>query len=126
MLLIDTDILIDAAREDKNAKQFIATAEKAGDVGISAITQMELLAGARNKDELREIAKFIRRFTIINLDEDICNVAVLLLTTYRLRFGLGIADALIAATAKARDLVFATRNRKDFQFIEGLNLAIYP
>ena len=126
MLIVDTDILIDAARNDKLAKQFIAAAEKSGDVYISAITQMELLVGARNKAELQEITNFIQRFVILTIDQFITVEAVQLLTKYRLSFGLAIADALIAATAKTIGYSLATKNRKDFHYISDLQLADYP
>ncbi|MEI7467634.1 MAG: type II toxin-antitoxin system VapC family toxin [Chloroflexota bacterium] len=126
MLIIDSDILIDAGRKDSAAKQFIMTAEANGSVYISAITQMELLVGARNKEELREITKFIQRFIIIPITQLITEEAVQLLTTYRLAYGLAIADALVAATAKVNNYVLATKNRKDFHYITDLQFADYP
>ncbi len=124
-IIVDTDILIDAGRDDRKAKDFIVDIEKKDIPHISAITQMELLVGARNKLELREIEKFIRRFAVISLDIPITAIAVNLLTEYRLSYGLAIPDALIAATALANNFAFATKNAKDFQFIAGLVFAKY-
>ena len=53
-------------------------------------------------------------------------IAVALLRKYRLSHGLLIADALIAATAISRGLAFATKNRRDYRFINGLKLLPYP
>jgi len=56
----------------------------------------------------------------------ISQCALELLTTYRLSFGLLIADALIAATAIHLGQPFISKNQSDYQFIEGLKLLNYP
>jgi len=45
-----------------------------------------------------------------------------LLQIYHLSHGLGIADALIAATSIEADIPLFTYNTKDFRFIKGLTL----
>lgn len=99
LILVDTDILIDAGRSIKEAVTALEKAESEAALGISTITQMELIVGCRNKTELRKLEKFLRRFSIISLNEAVSERAVDLLTRYRLSHGLLIADALIAATA---------------------------
>lgn len=41
--------------------------EREQELAISVVTQMELVVGCRNKTELRELAKFLRRFHIMLL-----------------------------------------------------------
>jgi predicted nucleic acid-binding protein len=125
LLLVDTDILIDVGREVTAAVMYLGEAEKQTRLAISAITQMELMVGCRNKVELRTLNHFLKRFTIIKLSEEINNLAVELLGRYRLSNGLLIPDALIAATAISTQEQFVTKNRRDFQFIVGLNLLAY-
>lgn len=60
---------------------------------------MELLVGCRNKAELRNTERFIQRFLVLNISEEVCDTALNLLRRYRLSHGLMIPDALIAATA---------------------------
>jgi predicted nucleic acid-binding protein len=43
-----------------------------------------------------------------------------------LSHGLLIADALIAATALSLDASFLTKNQRDYRFIKGLSLLMYP
>jgi len=126
LLIVDTDILIDAGRSISDAIDFLQRSEQEATLCVSTITQMELLVGARNKHELRVIERFLRRFTVIKLDEAISDTAVNLVRQYRLSHGLLMPDALIAATAIVSDEPLATKNRRDYQFISNLKLQEYP
>jgi len=87
---------------------------------------MELIVGCRDKTELQILTKFLNRFQILNLNEQISATAVELLNRYRLSHGLLIPDALIAATAIETGEHFITGNKKDFRFISGLKLLSFP
>src|SRR5262245_56395661 len=90
-------------------------------LGISVVTQMELMVGCRNKREWRLLERFLRRFRIVTLNEAISDSGVSLLRRYRLSHGLLIADALIAATALTVASPLVTKNQRDYRFIEGWN-----
>jgi predicted nucleic acid-binding protein len=126
LLIVDTDILIDAGRSVSDALDFLHRWEQEATLCVSTITQMELMVGARNKHELRVIERFLRRFSVIKLDEAISDTAVNLVRQYRLSHGLLMPDALIAATAIVSDEPLATKNRRDYQFISDLKLQAYP
>jgi len=126
MLIVDTDILIDAARKITAAVDYLEQAETATGLAISAVTQMELLVGARDKRAQQNIEQFLVRFAVIKLNSNISDTAYDLLLNYRLSHGLAIADSLIAATAIVTGQPLATKNRKDFRFIKGLKLQAYP
>ena len=87
---------------------------------------MELFVGCRNKAELQQVEKFLRRFVLLKLGEQVSDIAIDLLRQYRLSHGLLIADALIAATALTQDAAFVSKNQRDYQFITGLNMLPYP
>jgi len=95
-------------------------------LAISVITQLELIVGCRNKTELRDLKKFLNRFQVLKITEQISDRAVDLLKQYFLSHGLLIADGLIAATALVHNEAFITKNQRDFRFITGLNLLPYP
>jgi predicted nucleic acid-binding protein len=126
LLIVDTDILIDAGRSVQEAIDFLQQNEQRATLAASAITQMELLVGARNKRELRVIERFVARFVVMKVNEVVSDKAVDLLRQYRLSHGLAIADAVIAATAIVADEPFVTKNRRDYQFIPELKLQSYP
>lgn len=70
--------------------------------------------------------KFLKRFQILQITEQISDYAANLLKQYFLSHGLLIADGLIAATAIVHNEAFITKNQRDFRFITGLNLLPYP
>ena len=126
MIVVDTDILIDAGRGVDEALDYLQQIGQTSDIAISVVTQMELIIGCRNGNELRSLDSFLRRLLIIKIDEAISDKAIELLKHYRLSHGLLIADAIIAATAIATGQQFASKNKRDYCFIENLKLLPYP
>jgi predicted nucleic acid-binding protein len=100
--------------------------EQQAALGVSIITQMELIVGCRNKVELRTVERFVARFQVIKVNEAISGMAIDLLRQYRLSHGLLIADALIAATAVTLAQPLVTKNQRDYVFISGLHVLPYP
>ncbi|WP_020558258.1 type II toxin-antitoxin system VapC family toxin [Thiofilum flexile] len=124
--LIDTDILIDASHADGIALSTLQHIEQTSHLAISIITEMELTVGCRNKTEVRELTKFLRRFEVIALNEGSSKIALKLLQQYRLSHGLAIPDSLIAATAIDLDIPLISKNQRDYRFITELHLLPYP
>ena len=124
--IVDTDILIDAGRGVPEAMACLKDIKANSTLTISIVTQMELMVGCRNKSELQKLDKFLKQFQIVKLNEAISDKSVELLRFYRLSHGLLIADSLIAATALTLNVVFISKNQRDYKFISGLNLLAYP
>jgi hypothetical protein len=125
LIIVDTDILIDAGRDIPIAVDYLQKAEKQSPLAICAITKMELMVGCQNKVELRSVSRFLERFKILKLTEAVNDIAIDLLGQYRLSHGLLIPDALIAATVLSLQEPFVTKNQRDFRFIAGLELLAY-
>ena len=126
LTIVDSDILINVARGDSEAINCLLRLEKTSVLAISAVTQLELVVGCRNKTELRDLKKFLNRYQILKITDQISDRAVDLLKRYFLSHGLLIADGLIAATALVHNEAFITKNQRDFRFIAGLKLLPYP
>ncbi len=126
LTIIDTDILIDEGRGVSMAAEFLNRIGSSSVLAISVVTQMELTVGCRNKTEQRELANFLRRFHILSITSEVSESAIELLQQYNLSHGLLIPDALIAATALTYSEPLATKNQRDFRFIDGLDLLRYP
>lgn len=126
LLILDTDILIDVLRGDSDAILFLQTKSQQFQLAISAVTQMELIVGCRNKAELQALERFLQRFQLLKVTESISDGAADLLRQYRLSHGLLIPDAMIAATALEYNESFVSKNQRDYKFIAGLNLLPYP
>lgn len=126
LTIVDSDILIDVARGKAEAINCLLSLQQTSTLAISAVSQMELIVGCRNKKELQDLEAFLNRYQILKITDRISDWAVDLLTQYFPSHGLLIADGLIAATALVHNEAFITKNQRDFRFIAGLNLLSYP
>lgn len=126
MILVDSDVLIDAGRGVHDAVACINEVEQRDDPAVSVVSQMELIVGCRRKADLRVVERFLRRFHVIHLNERMSRTAIDLLHRYRLSHGLLLADALIAATALTEGIPLVSKNQRDYRFIAGLDLRPYP
>ena len=125
-VIVDTDILIDAGRGVAQATSCLQAIEEQSALATSAVTQMELLVGSRNRKEQDGIEKFLSRFQVIKITSPTSDMAVDLLRRYRLSHGLLIGDALIAATALVLNAPLISKNQRDYRFMADLNLLSYP
>ena len=126
LTVVDSDILIDVARGESDAINCLPRLEKTSVLAVSVVTQMELIVGCRNKKELSDLEKFLGRFQLLKITDEISDRAVDLLKQYFLSHGLLIADGLIAATALVHNQAFITKNQRDYRFIADLNLLACP
>jgi len=126
IIICDSDVMIDYWNVNNQrhsiTKNVLENSVGLNNIMLSAITQMELIVGAINKNELNSINKNIHQFEIALVDNRITNVAVQLVQDYTLSHGLAIADSLIAATALILELQLFTYNIKHYRFINGLSL----
>ena len=126
LILIDTDVLIDAGRGVAEAVACLQQIEQQAVLGVSIITVMELIVGCRNKRELRTVERFLSRFQVVPVSEAASVTAVDLLRQYRLSHRLLIGDAMIAATALTIGQPLVTKNQRDYVFMSGLQVLPYP
>ena len=119
--LCDTCILIDYLRGKEETKTILAGDRVVG-LGMSVITYMELMVGARNKREVNLIKKAFADFQVLDVSPAVSQKASHLIEQYAKSHGLLIPDALIAATALEYSTPLYTSNISDFQFIPGIFL----
>ncbi len=124
LVLIDTDVLIWLFQGKDSARELL---EKIETVSLSAITYMELIQGARNKEEFRLLRQTIHEheWQILPLSENISHRATVYIENYALSHGLQLADALIAASAVESGNPLMTGNNKHYKMIPELDLKIY-
>jgi predicted nucleic acid-binding protein len=120
-LIFDTDVLIWCFRGDRGAANLIASGPGAG---ASIISVMEMLQGARSKDEIRNIRRFFpaHDLQVIPVSDSISYLAANLIEEHALSSGLQLADAMIAATARATGSVLVTANVRRFRGVARLGL----
>ena len=125
-IICDTDVMIDYF-DLKSLRHTITKIKLEEEIGLenimlSAISKLELIAGATTKSDLLTIIKKLKRFSVILFFPTITSLSFELLETYKLSHGLELPDCLIAATVLKTDLEFFTYNTKDFKFIPKLRL----
>jgi len=118
-MLFDTDVLIWFFRGSEKAAETIAALD---DRSISIINYMELLRGARDKRETKAIKEFLADFSfrLLPLTENIGHRASIYIEEYGLKSKMGVADALVAATAVENRQTLLTGNQKHYQLIRDL------
>lgn len=121
VILIDTDVMVEFLRGSSKTAAELAEIG-ANKIAISAVTRMELLVGAANAREVKQIEKSLAAILQVSISESISAKAIELIKKYAKSHGLKIPDGIIAATAMDQSLDLFTYNVRDFKFIEGLTL----
>jgi predicted nucleic acid-binding protein len=123
-MLFDTDVLIWVQRGSIRAAREV---DKVEAPRLSVVTYMEIVEGARNKAELKGIRETMARFglTVLPVNEAIGHKAALYLEEHRLKSGLDLVDALVAATATTHSLTLCTANARHFRPIAGLEVKAF-
>lgn len=114
-LLIDTDVLIDYLRGVSPAIDYLENLEDP--LFISAITIGELYAGIREGKERTALEIFLRGFEMVPVDDEIAKRGGLFRRDFGKSHGVGLADALIAASADVHQLELVTLNGKHFPML---------
>lgn len=122
--LVDTDILIDYLHGHPAAVRLVT--DHADRVILSAMSVAELYAGVRGQTRDPEplaLADFLELFPIVPVSVDIAKAGGLYRRDYGRSHGIGLADAVIAATAVSSDAMLMTLNVKHYPMFEGLEAA---
>ena len=117
MELIDTDVLIDIQRGFGAAADWFATDP---DVGVPGFVVMELAQDARNSDEVQKALAIVDGLAVVWPSEEECQTALEQFSTLHLSHGLGLLDALVAATAVGHGGVLNTFNERHYRMFPGL------
>jgi len=123
-MLFDTDVLIWYLRGSEKAAGAI---EEAQDRQISVVSYMELLQGARDKNEIKIIRSFLKDldFDTVPLTENIGHRASVYMEEYCLKVEMCMADALLASTAVENHLTLCTGNNKHYKLITEIEIKIF-
>ena len=114
--LVDTDVWIDYLRGHPQAIACIKQLPER--VWISAVSVAELHAGVREGAERDALALLISSLDVADLTAEIATRGGLLRRDYGRSHGVGLNDALIAATALELDLQLLTLNVKRYPAID--------
>jgi hypothetical protein len=120
-ILVDTDVLIDFLRGKDKAVTFID--EFSPHIILSSIVIGELYAGVKGAEELAVLDNFVSLFRQVPIDAEIAKAGGLYKRDFGKSHGVGLADAILAATADKENAQLKTLNVKHYPMIKGLKPA---
>ena len=123
-ILVDTDVLIDFLRGYGPAVSFVnAHSDR---IVLSAVVVAELYAGARGaKDDPEQtvLENLLSLFRVVPINNEIARLGGLYRRDYGPSHGIGLPDALVAATAFLERAELKTLNVKHYPMFEGIEPA---
>jgi len=121
LILPDTDVLIDFLRGYHQAIDFINT--NSSQIILSVIVVAEVYAGVRGNQELMILDNFVSLFEVIPVNSEIAKIGGLYKRDFGKSHGVGLADAIIAATCSLKNAQLKTLNVKHYPMIKKLEPA---
>ncbi len=120
-ILFDTDVLVDFFRGTRKAVDLVNLHSER--IILSSIVVAELFAGVKGDSELAVLEKFVSLFRVVPVSTEIAKVGGLYKRDYGKSHGVGLADAILAATAEAEDAELKTLNIRHYPMVKGLEPA---
>ncbi|RLC78819.1 MAG: VapC toxin family PIN domain ribonuclease [Chloroflexi bacterium] len=119
-ILLDSDVMIEILRNNPKAIQWLLT-QRGKAIGLPVIVRMELVRGARNRQEQRTIVRELDKYETVHLETGDTIKALKWFEDFYLSHGLGIMDCLIAAPAVRLRRPLYTFNVRHYRVIPGLD-----
>lgn len=124
MIVIDSDVLIDALAGQQPSLARLEKEIRGGRVATTTVNVFELLAGSRDVKALARVENLLSPFEVLVLDEPAAQAAADARRELEARGeGIHLADYLIAGMCLRHSAPLLTRNQKHFQRVPGLILA---
>jgi predicted nucleic acid-binding protein len=120
-ILPDTDVLVDFFRGHVKAVAFINN--HSDRIILSSIVVAELFAGVKGSAEQAALEAFVSVFRVIPVNGEIAKAGGLYKSELGKSYGIGLADAILAATAEAENAELKTLNIKHYPMLKGLTPA---
>lgn len=117
-LLPDTDVVVDLLRGRDEAVEWFK--EHSGQIILSSIVVAELYAGVRDGDEIERLDNFVSLFRIASVTAGLARVGGLYKRDYGKSHGVGLGDAIIAATVQAENADLKTLNTKHYPMFKDI------
>lgn len=117
-ILIDTDVMVDFLRGQPDAQSLVEQCQDR--IILPSIVVAELYAGANGDGELTVLDDLVSLFRIVPLTTAIARDAGLHRRTYGKSNGVGLADAVVAATTIAENADLKTLNVRHFPMFKGI------
>ncbi len=125
MIVADTDVLIDfLAGRNPSADRVAAELERGG-LATTVMSRFELLSGARNVKQERMIGQLLDALPSLPLDRPAADRAASVRRRLERRgSSIGMGDSLIAGIVLIHGASLLTRNRRNFELVDDLELLV--
>lgn len=120
-ILLDTDVLTDFFRGHVKAEAFIDTYND--HIILSSIVVAELYAGVKGDAEQATLQEVVSLFRVVPVNADIGKAGGIYKRDYGKSHGVGLADAILAATAETENAELKTLNTKHYPMLKNLKPA---
>ncbi len=119
-ILLDTDVLVDFLRGRSKAVAFVNA--HSARIILSSIVVAELYAGVKGDAEQAALDDFVSLFRVASVNAEIAKAGGLYKRNYGKSHGVGLADAILAATAEIENAELKTLN----PIVAKVEDAVYP
>ena len=127
MIVVDSDVLIDALRGRPDARRRLDLELRTGALTTTSVSAFELRSGVRSGEAAEKVETLLAALTVLPFDEEAAGEAAEVRRTLESEGeGIGMADYLIAGICLSRSGLLLTRNREHFGRVPGLNLGTLP
>ena len=120
-ILLDTDVLVDFFRGHSKAVAFVNAHTTR--IILSSIIVAELYTGVKGDAEQIALENFVSLFRVVPVSVEIAKAGGLYKRDCGKSHGVGLADAILAATAEAENAELKTLNTKHYPMLRGLRPA---
>ena len=120
-ILVDTDVMVDYLRGHPKAVTLVKNGAEG--IGISSIVIAELYAGMRGEQEQAVLDALFSAFRVISVTGPIARVGGLFKRDFGKSHGVGLPDAIVAATVQIENAELCTLNVKHYPMFKGLKPA---
>ena len=121
--LVDTDVMVDFLRGHPEAVALIRAHSTR--IIVPTIVAAELFSGVRDEAESKLLDSLLALFRAVPVSREIARAGGLYRRAYAKSHGIGLADAIVAASADAEGAELATLNIRHYPMFKGLRPA-YP
>ena len=120
-ILLDTDVLVDFFRGYGKAVAFVNA--HSSRIILSSIVLAELYAGVKGDAEQAVLENFVSLFRVVPVSTGIAKAGGIYKRDYGKSHGVGLADAILVATAEAENAELKTLKTRHYPMLKDLRPA---
>ena len=117
-VLFDTDVMVDFLRGHPKAIALLHSCSS--EIILSSIVAAELYAGVKDDEDLRRLDDLLSLCRVLPVSPGLARMGGLYKRHYGKSHGIGLADAIVAATAEVENADLKTLNVNHYPMIKGL------